>query len=99
MCWGCGAGNCCQSFKGNLTLEFWLFLIPSLAIYTFATLWGVPKIGRWFFKKFGHDEKCRIIFVLATLVSSFLRSRTIEIEQYCAFLSECAITQLFQMSP
>ena len=35
--------------EGELTLEFWLFLIPSLIIYTFATLWGIPKLGRWFF--------------------------------------------------
>jgi len=33
--------------QGNLTLNFWLFLIPSLSLYTFATLWGVPKIGRF----------------------------------------------------
>ena len=56
-----------KAFKGNLTLDFWLFLIPSLAIYTFGTLWGVAKIDRWFFKKFGHDENAEFIFVLATL--------------------------------
>lgn len=50
---------------GNLTLSFWLFLIPALAIYTMATLWGVPKIGRWFFRRFGHDEGAEFTFVLA----------------------------------
>lgn len=39
----------------------------SLTIYTFATLWGVPQIGRWFFRRFGHDESAEFIFVLATL--------------------------------
>ena len=43
-----------KAYEGELTLSFWLFLIPALIIYTFATLWGVPKIGRWFFHKFGH---------------------------------------------
>ncbi|HAG85756.1 MAG TPA: cation:proton antiporter, partial [Cyanobacteria bacterium UBA12227] len=34
-----------KAHGGNLSLGFWLFLIPALAIYTFATLWGVPKLG------------------------------------------------------
>ncbi|WP_051041503.1 cation:proton antiporter domain-containing protein [Phormidium nigroviride] len=90
-----------KAYKGNLTLEFWLFLIPSLAIYTFATLWGVPKIGRWFFKKFGHDENAEFIFVLATLFLVSYAAEIIEIEAIIgAFLSGIAITQLIpKMSP
>ncbi|MEG4943225.1 cation:proton antiporter domain-containing protein [Microcoleus sp. F4-D5] len=90
-----------KAFKGNLTLEFWLFLIPSLAIYTFGTLWGVPKIGRWFFKKFGHDENAEFIFVLATLFLVSYAAELIEIEAIIgAFLSGIAITQLIpKMSP
>lgn len=81
--------------QGNLTLSFWLFLIPSLAIYTFATLWGVPKLGRWFFQKFGHDERAEFMFVLAALfVVSYLAS-LIEIEPIVgAFLAGVAITQI-----
>ena len=52
---------------GNLSIGFWLFLIPALTIYTLATLWGVPIVGRWFFRQFGHDESAEFIFVLATL--------------------------------
>ena len=37
--------------QGELTLGFWLFLIPTLTVYTFATLFGLPIVGRWFFKK------------------------------------------------
>jgi Kef-type K+ transport system membrane component KefB/nucleotide-binding universal stress UspA family protein len=90
-----------KAFKGNLTLDFWLFLIPSLAIYTFATLWGVPKIGRWFFKKFGHDENAEFIFVLATLFLVSYAAELIEIEAIIgAFLSGIAITQIIpKMSP
>lgn len=65
---------------GNLTLGFWLFLIPALTIYTFATLWGIPRIGRWFFRQFGHDESAEFIFVLAALfVVSYIAS-LIEVE-------------------
>ena len=90
-----------KAHKGNLTLDFWLFLIPSLAIYTFATLWGVPKIGRWFFKKFGHDENAEFMFVLATLFLVSYAAEMIEIEAIIgAFLSGIAITQIIpKMSP
>ena len=89
-----------KAFKGNLTLSFWLFLIPSLAIYTFATLWGVPKIGRWFFKKFGHDENAEFMFVLATLFVVSYAAEKIEIEAIIgAFLAGIAIAQIIpQMS-
>jgi Kef-type K+ transport system membrane component KefB len=90
-----------KAHGGNLTLSFWLFLIPALAIYTFATLWGVPKLGRWFFRQFGHDESAEFIFVLATLfVVSFVAGR-IEIEPIIgAFLAGIAITEIIpQFSP
>ncbi len=87
--------------QGNLTLGFWLFLIPALTVYTVAVLWGVPKLGRWFFKKFGHDEGAEFTFVLATLfVASYLAS-LIEIEPIVgAFLAGVAITQIIpRLSP
>lgn len=87
--------------QGDLTLSFWLFLIPSLTIYTVATLWGVPKLGRWFFRRFGHDEGAEFMFVLAALfVVSYLAS-LIEIEPIVgAFLAGVAITQIIpQLSP
>ncbi|HIK43815.1 MAG TPA: cation:proton antiporter [Leptolyngbyaceae cyanobacterium M65_K2018_010] len=87
--------------QGDLTLGFWLFLMPALAIYTFAVLWGVPKLGRWFFKQFGHDEGAEFTFVLAALfVVSYLASR-IEIEPIVgAFLAGVAITQIIpRLSP
>lgn len=87
--------------QGDLTLGFWLFLIPALTIYTVAVLWGVPKLGRWFFKKFGHDEGAEFTFVLAALfVASYLAS-LIEIEPIVgAFLAGVAITQIIpRLSP
>lgn len=90
-----------KAHGGNLTLNFWLFLIPALTIYTFATLWGVPKLGRWFFRKFGHDESAEFIFVLATLFVVSYVAGLIEIEPIIgAFLAGIAITQLIpQLSP
>lgn len=90
-----------KAHQGNLTLGFWLFLIPSLGIYTFATLWGVPRLGRWFFRRFGHDEGAEFTFVVATLFVVSYFAKLIEIEPIIgAFLAGIAITQLIpQLSP
>lgn len=90
-----------KAHQGNLTLNFWLFLIPSLSLYTLATLWGVPKIGRWFFRRFGHDESAEFTFVVATLFIVSYLAKVIEIEPIIgAFLAGIAITQLIpQLSP
>lgn len=79
---------------GDLTLGFWLFLIPSLIVFTFMTLWGVPRLGRWFFVKFGHDEGAEFVFVLAALFVVSYIAGLIEIEPIVgAFLVGVAITQ------
>ncbi|MBD2775221.1 cation:proton antiporter [Iningainema tapete] len=90
-----------KAHQGTLSFSFWLFLIPSLIIYTWATLWGVPRIGRWFFRRFGHDEGAEFTFVLATLFVVSYVAEIIEIEPIIgAFLAGIAITQLIpQLSP
>lgn len=90
-----------KAHQGDLTLGFWLVLIPSLIVYTLATLWGVPKIGRWFFRKFGHDEGAEFTFVTATLFVVSYAAQLIEIEPIIgAFLAGIAITELIpQLSP
>lgn len=90
-----------KAHQGNLTLSFWLFLIPSLVLYTLITLWGVPKLGRWFFRQFGHDEGAEFTFVVATLFVVSYAAKLIEIEPIIgAFLAGISITPLIpQLSP
>lgn len=90
-----------KAHQGDLTLGFWLFLIPSLTLYTFATLWGVPKVGRWFFRQFGHDEGAEFTFVVASLLVVSYAAELIDIEPIIgAFLAGIAITQIIpQLSP
>ncbi|MBD2663372.1 hypothetical protein B6N60_03253 [Richelia sinica FACHB-800] len=90
-----------RAHQGNLTLSFWLFLIPSLILYTFLTLWGVPRLGKWFFQQFGHDEGAEFTFVLATLFVVSYGAELVQIEPIIgAFLAGVAITQLIpQLSP
>ncbi|MEA5583584.1 cation:proton antiporter [Nodularia harveyana UHCC-0300] len=90
-----------RAHEGNLTLQFWLFLIPSLVIYTFLILWGLPRLGRWFFQRFGHDEGAEFTFVLASLFVVSYGAELVQIEPIIgAFLAGVAITQLIpQLSP
>ncbi|WP_017293438.1 cation:proton antiporter [Geminocystis herdmanii] len=80
---------------GDLTLGFWLYLIPSLIIYTFATLFGVPKLGRWFFRTFGRDEGAEFTFVVLTLFMVSYVAKLIDIEPIIgAFLAGISIRPL-----
>ncbi|MCF2971616.1 cation:proton antiporter [Synechococcus sp. Nb3U1] len=90
-----------RAHQGELTLQFWLTLIPSIALYTFATLWGVPKLGGWFFQRFGHDEGAEFTFVIATLFVVAYGAQLIGIEPVVgAFLAGTAITPIIpQLSP
>ncbi|MBL1210169.1 cation:proton antiporter [Geminocystis sp. GBBB08] len=90
-----------RASEGGLSLGFWLFLIPSLAIYTFATLFGVPKLGRWFFRTFGRDEGAEFTFVVLTLFVVSYAAKLIDIEPIIgAFLAGISIRPLIpQLSP
>jgi Kef-type K+ transport system membrane component KefB/nucleotide-binding universal stress UspA family protein len=84
-----------RASEGDLTLGFWLYLIPSLTIYTFATLFGVPKLGRWFFRTFGRDESAEFTFVVLILFMVSYAARLIDIEPIIgAFLAGISIRPL-----
>ncbi|GAB4310570.1 MAG: cation:proton antiporter [Geminocystis sp.] len=87
--------------QGELSLGFWLFLIPALIIYTVAALWAVPVVGRWFFRRFGHDEGAEFTFVVATLFVVSYCAKLIEIEPIIgAFLAGIGIRPLIpSLSP
>jgi Kef-type K+ transport system membrane component KefB len=83
-----------RAHQGSLIFQFWLFLIPSLIIYTFLTPWGVPRLGKWFFRKFGHDEGAEFTFVLATLFVVSYGADIVQIEPIIGgFLAGVAISQ------
>lgn len=55
------------STEGELNLGFWLTLGISLAIYTFLMFWGIPKVGRWFFRLSNGGGVPEFLFVLAVV--------------------------------
>ncbi|MGF1577323.1 MAG: cation:proton antiporter [Cyanophyceae cyanobacterium] len=90
-----------RAHQGDLTLAFWLRLIPSITVFTVATLVGVPRLGKWFFRQFGHDEGAEFTFVMATLFVVAYGANLAGIEPVVgAFLAGTAITPIIpQLSP
>ncbi|HET7276355.1 MAG TPA: cation:proton antiporter [Longimicrobiaceae bacterium] len=56
-----------RSIDGALGISFWVVLVGSLAVYILAVLLGVPRLGRWFFRKARSEATSEFIFVMATL--------------------------------
>ncbi|HST63225.1 MAG TPA: cation:proton antiporter [Longimicrobium sp.] len=55
-----------QARGASLDLAFWGRLTVSFGIYVVAVMWGLPRLGRWFFRRSG-DGGSEFIFVLASL--------------------------------
>lgn len=62
---------------GSATPAFWVFFATVFALYVFAMLWGLPRLGQWFFRRLHAGEVSEFVFILAT---AFV----------CAFLAELA---------
>lgn len=59
--------------KGSLSLEFWIRLIVSLAVFMGIMFYIVPKITKWFFKKMASEKYAHFIFVLSMVfLAAFL---------------------------
>ncbi len=55
-----------QARGASLDLAFWGRLTVSFGIYVAAVMWGLPRLGRWFFRRSGEGGS-EFIFVLASL--------------------------------
>ena len=69
-----------RSTQGEVGPAFWGVLLASLAIYTAAVWWGLPWIGRWFFKTIPAEGPSHFVFLMA---SGYL----------CAYLAQVAGVQ------
>ncbi|HET7231212.1 MAG TPA: cation:proton antiporter [Longimicrobium sp.] len=56
-----------RSRGGSLGVAFWLELALPFALYVAVVLWGLPRLGRWFFRHVGGEGGTEFIFVLAAL--------------------------------
>ncbi|HVM15672.1 MAG TPA: cation:proton antiporter [Egibacteraceae bacterium] len=53
--------------EGGIAPTFWVTLSVSLALFLAATLWGLPRLTRWFFAGLGQDRTVRFVFVLVVV--------------------------------
>lgn len=81
--------------KGNLTPDSWLKIILSLMIFIASVLILLPKIGRWFLKKYETNAGLKFIFVLTALYTISSLSKLAYLEPIIgAFLTGLAFNRL-----
>lgn len=58
---------------GDIGPTFWITFISLVAIYTFAMVYGLPRLGRWFFKDTRNDTNTEFVFLITVLfLASFI---------------------------
>ncbi|HET6244351.1 MAG: cation:proton antiporter [Bacteroidetes bacterium] len=81
--------------RGELETLFWVEFLVSLSIYGFIVFWGIPKIGRWFFKNFEGQGGTHYIFVLAVVFAASYFANAAKIEPIIgAFIAGLAMNKL-----
>ncbi|MBN3580880.1 cation:proton antiporter [Algoriphagus aestuarii] len=88
------------STRGEVNAFFWIKLILSLIAFALVIIFGFPRLGRWFFKKYS-DNSSQYIFVLALVFLGASLAELAGIEAIIgAFLVGLAISSLIpQTSP
>jgi Kef-type K+ transport system membrane component KefB/mannitol/fructose-specific phosphotransferase system IIA component (Ntr-type)/nucleotide-binding universal stress UspA family protein len=58
------------SLDGDIGAGFWLRLVGTLALYVGLMLWGIPRLGRWFFRYMPGQSAAEFTFLLVVLFGS-----------------------------
>lgn len=84
--------------KGEVNFAFWTKLILSLTVFAMVVIFLLPKIGRWFLKKY-EDNVSQYIFVLVLVFSSAVMAEAAGVEAIIgAFLVGLALSPLISHS-
>jgi Kef-type K+ transport system membrane component KefB/mannitol/fructose-specific phosphotransferase system IIA component (Ntr-type) len=87
------------SHRGELDTAFWVTLIVGLSVYGFVVFWGVPKLGRWFFRTVGSEGVMEYVFVLAVVFIAAFLSEIAGVEAIIgAFMAGLALNRLIPES-
>lgn len=83
------------STKGELNAAFWVKLVLSFSVFAFVVLWGVPRLGKWFFKNLDTEGAAQFIFVLAVVFAAAALAELAGVEPIIgAFLAGLALNRL-----
>jgi Kef-type K+ transport system membrane component KefB/mannitol/fructose-specific phosphotransferase system IIA component (Ntr-type) len=79
---------------GALDAAFWVRLTLSFGVYVGVVMWGLPRLGRWFFRQAG-EGGTEFIFVLASLFTVAYLSHAAGVEPIVgALLAGLALNRL-----
>lgn len=82
------------SAQGELNTLFWVVLGGSLAVYTFLMMWGIPKLGRWFFRS-SNGGVSEFLFVLTVVFVAAFFAEVAGVEHIIgAFLAGLTLNRL-----
>ncbi len=80
---------------GSIDQAFWLHLLVSLAIYAFLIFFGLPRVGRWLFRRAKEDGNVQFAFVLAAVFVCAATAHPAGVEPIVgAFLAGLALNRL-----
>jgi Kef-type K+ transport system membrane component KefB len=80
---------------GEVTEAFWWRLGVSLIVFVSAILLGLPRLGRWFFRRVAEDGSAEFVFVLTSVFLCAALSHAAGLEPIVgAFLAGIALNRL-----
>lgn len=83
------------STRGVLDATFWLRLVVSLSIYVLLVWFGLPRVGRWFFRNERAGAVAEYAFILTALFGGAFLARVAGVEAIIgAFLAGLALNRL-----
>lgn len=86
--------------KGDFTVVKLLTLLVSLTLYTIAVLFGLSRLGQYFFRKTGKDEGNQFLFVMLSVFLCAVVAQLIGVENIIgAFLAGLAINSIIGDGP
>lgn len=84
-----------RSTQGSLDAAFWGVLVVSLSVYTAAVWWGLPWIGRWFFRTVPSEGTAHFVFIIAAVYLCAYFAEVAGVEAIIgAFLAGLALNRL-----
>ncbi len=85
--------------EGGIGPAFWATLLGSLAVYVAVVLWGVPRLGRWFFRKVANEGVAEFVFVMAVVFTVAYLAHAAHVEPIIgALLAGLALNRLIPHS-
>jgi Kef-type K+ transport system membrane component KefB len=88
-----------DSARGQLNAAFWIRLGVSMSIYVFVIVWGLPRLGKWFFRNVQSEGVSQYIFVLAAVFATAFLAEVAGLEPIIgAFLAGLVLNRLIPHS-